>query len=524
MIFEVISGLWYAWNVAVIRLHRLFIGLLLVAVVAAIVTTSLPHILRGALLSPDSIALNLRIRANTDGDPGLSVREIRRALVSIIRSVIMGNPDGDVDGDGVVNKADITNAVRGFRSLMLTACNNGTVDTGEQCDDGNTVNGDGCSAQCRTEAPAPLCPDVSQCSTEQCMRDMLGTRFMYGINIAWFRGHYGWDMGKSPHFARLNPWYNSMSGGIVNADRVSQSLNDIRSIGYQVVRLRLSEARGEGLVVDSGGIVTGLEPTFINNLDDLLLRSSGAHIKLYLVIASRWDHINRIYGGETSTVYIPSPLINPTQQTAYINNIVRPLARRYRGNAKIFAFDIFNEIESEVRTDLYPDPAQRATQAQAKAFIKASADAIHDEDPARLVSAGSGWTKPWDQVRNGWYNNLGLDFFYLDTGSLVPNVSYLNVDKPVFVGEYAQHLDNMGDTFNVKNAARQQSNDAYQESNVLDLMTNIVEKGYAGATFTNYFPENTNHNDYFIMPNGQPRPVVNDVRNFINDHTATCSP
>jgi cysteine-rich repeat protein len=36
-------------------------------------------------------------------------------------------------------------------------CGNGTVEAGEQCDDGNTVNGDGCSATCRTEVkPRPL--------------------------------------------------------------------------------------------------------------------------------------------------------------------------------------------------------------------------------------------------------------------------------------------------------------------------------------------------------------------------------
>jgi cysteine-rich repeat protein len=34
-------------------------------------------------------------------------------------------------------------------------CGNGIVETGEQCDDGNTVSGDGCSATCQTEAVTP---------------------------------------------------------------------------------------------------------------------------------------------------------------------------------------------------------------------------------------------------------------------------------------------------------------------------------------------------------------------------------
>lgn len=37
-------------------------------------------------------------------------------------------------------------------------CGNGQLETGEQCDDGNTANGDGCSANCQTEAPT--CPNL----------------------------------------------------------------------------------------------------------------------------------------------------------------------------------------------------------------------------------------------------------------------------------------------------------------------------------------------------------------------------
>ncbi len=36
-------------------------------------------------------------------------------------------------------------------------CGNGTLDTGETCDDGNTASGDGCSAFCQVEGSASLC-------------------------------------------------------------------------------------------------------------------------------------------------------------------------------------------------------------------------------------------------------------------------------------------------------------------------------------------------------------------------------
>lgn len=50
-------------------------------------------------------------------------------------------------------------------------CGNAVVESPEQCDDGNCINGDGCSSTCQLEVPqtAPYCGDhiVNQ-STEQC--------------------------------------------------------------------------------------------------------------------------------------------------------------------------------------------------------------------------------------------------------------------------------------------------------------------------------------------------------------------
>jgi len=44
------------------------------------------------------------------------------------------------------------------------SCGNGTVETGEQCDDGNTVDGDGCSSTCQNEAIDPTNPPGGCCS------------------------------------------------------------------------------------------------------------------------------------------------------------------------------------------------------------------------------------------------------------------------------------------------------------------------------------------------------------------------
>ncbi len=47
-------------------------------------------------------------------------------------------------------------------------CGDTHKDAGEQCDDGNTTNGDGCSSTCQTEIPAPVCGNGRVESGEQC--------------------------------------------------------------------------------------------------------------------------------------------------------------------------------------------------------------------------------------------------------------------------------------------------------------------------------------------------------------------
>ena len=47
-------------------------------------------------------------------------------------------------------------------------CGDGTVDTGETCDDGNTVAGDGCSATCNTESASGTCGDGKVDNDEAC--------------------------------------------------------------------------------------------------------------------------------------------------------------------------------------------------------------------------------------------------------------------------------------------------------------------------------------------------------------------
>lgn len=56
-------------------------------------------------------------------------------------------------------------------SVSTPVCGDGTADTGEECDDGNNVDGDGCSSECAVEPepePDPVCGDGNVDPGEEC--------------------------------------------------------------------------------------------------------------------------------------------------------------------------------------------------------------------------------------------------------------------------------------------------------------------------------------------------------------------
>ena len=57
-----------------------------------------------------------------------------------------------------------------IRSGGVTVCGNGARESGEECDDGNTAPGDGCSANCRNElANGAVCTSNPQCRSQFCV-------------------------------------------------------------------------------------------------------------------------------------------------------------------------------------------------------------------------------------------------------------------------------------------------------------------------------------------------------------------
>jgi fibro-slime domain-containing protein len=65
--------------------------------------------------------------------------------------------------------ASCTAGTAGTTQACSTVCGNGNVEAGEDCDDGNTVSGDGCSSTCKTEAGF-TCKNVPIADTSDCVQ------------------------------------------------------------------------------------------------------------------------------------------------------------------------------------------------------------------------------------------------------------------------------------------------------------------------------------------------------------------
>lgn len=78
-------------------------------------------------------------------------------FVPLINADVISMPSGG-SGNVIINPHEY---IEGFFSGIPTPtvgpiCGNGVIETGETCDDGNTVSGDGCSSTCQTEEePSP---------------------------------------------------------------------------------------------------------------------------------------------------------------------------------------------------------------------------------------------------------------------------------------------------------------------------------------------------------------------------------
>jgi cysteine-rich repeat protein len=70
--------------------------------------------------------------------------------------------EGNVEDQENIFADDFT-----FGTLAVVGCGNRIIEAGEQCDDGNLLDGDCCSSSCQFEPPGSPCPDGEFCNGEE---------------------------------------------------------------------------------------------------------------------------------------------------------------------------------------------------------------------------------------------------------------------------------------------------------------------------------------------------------------------
>jgi len=116
-----------------------------------------------AVVSVLLLALGAAVQAQCVGDCDDSGDVVVSELITGI-NIALGSapvescPSFDSNGSGDVTVDELVTAINNALTGCpppTGECGNGTVDPGEECDDGNTWGGDGCAANCTTEVKVP---------------------------------------------------------------------------------------------------------------------------------------------------------------------------------------------------------------------------------------------------------------------------------------------------------------------------------------------------------------------------------
>jgi len=120
----------------------------------------------GAGIKSNKVSVSARL-----ADPNLSNNSITVSTQVIGPPSVCGNGIKEANeqcDDGNTISGDGCSSTCHTEAPPAPVCGNGTAETGEECDDGNTVSDDGCSATCQTETSPPICGNGAVETGETC--------------------------------------------------------------------------------------------------------------------------------------------------------------------------------------------------------------------------------------------------------------------------------------------------------------------------------------------------------------------
>jgi hypothetical protein len=306
-------------------------------------------------------------------------------------------------------------------------------------------------------------------------------KYVHGINIGWFFGRCGNDIGKNPLHLDWGTGYDPV---IVN-----KWLVDIKNMKCNVARVWLFE-NCEGLEFDANGYVSGIQPYFLTNLDDLLAKTNSQSLALELCFL---NHTLNDQFGQTipSGPTIQNFVTNTTARQKFLDNAVGPIVSRYNGNQAVFAYDVMNEGDLATTRGV-------CTQAELRTLIQATRDKIKGiSSTVQVTCSSSGWKFGSSADHQAWFGGLNLDYYEYHSYATNPNLPNKPswVEKPLLLGEYGPTLPSPQFNGSTWNALDQDISTGLHIEQARD-------RGYAGSLSWMYFNSPGNGENITEVPGG----------------------
>lgn len=248
--------------------------------------------------------------------------------------------------------------------------------------------------------------------------------YIHGCSLPWLNGNYDHDLGYNPYHPSWGVGYDS--------NAMNAYLDQAKAMGLNSVRIFLLE-NYEGLVLDGSGYVSGLDGTFLANLDNVISLANSKNLYLELTLLD--GVMTGLPGGLDARNFV-------TQSTArqkFLDNAIAPLFNRASvRTGRIMGVDIMNECNLYVDSSGIGWPAMRTFLTAVKDRIKSVGGNGSYQITASVQWIGWVQPRPWD---NQGVNGVGLDYYayheYNDNPNL-PDATTLGLDRPIVLTEYGQ--------------------------------------------------------------------------------------
>ncbi len=254
--------------------------------------------------------------------------------------------------------------------------------------------------------------------------------FLLGVNYPWL--DYAEDFGSSP---RGHTGVNSTE----KFERVKNDFEQMRECGVRVVRWFLfGDGRGGFLVKD--GIPQKPDDFLLIDIDAALRLAQTREIQLcFSLIDFLWlqDRGNSVAKDSNERI-----LQFAAGREAFLQNVLIPLFREFRGHPSLFAWEVANEPEWAIR-EFHRATAAKMPLADFRAFAAEVVDAIHEfgHASATLGSARLLWVRAWSELQLDFYQAHFYPKTEMETGQTLSQqlASLPALDKPLWLGELPAH-------------------------------------------------------------------------------------